>query len=283
MTVASELHPTARSCSRILCRPGRPPQWFSGSPLGRRGHGHVHLPLPEPESASPAVLGEAAARQVPTSSSRHSVPTAELAGPRLAGGSRRGHDQGLEATRATSRSRRQTSARGPRSAPALGPRAPSLCLPVPAGLRVRRERREAAAEGGRERGGRRAGGRGGARGGERGRRRGTRRPRGADPRRPGGPGLGPGPRMCSAPLGAFPSPGPDRTRRAPSRRPLPFPRPPARATPPACPRGPRAPLPLGGTRPAARQPPGVRCFPRRFESPLALDPSRHCPRRQRAT
>lgn len=71
-----------------------------GAPAGEpRVHGHVQPPIPEPEpeytgaGGRSAALGEAAARKVPTSSSRHGVPAAELARPRLpspraAGGSR---------------------------------------------------------------------------------------------------------------------------------------------------------------------------------------------------
>nr|CAI9712682.1 unnamed protein product [Rangifer tarandus platyrhynchus] len=216
---------------------------LGGFPSPRRGHSYVRLPPPGPESARPAAPGGAAARQGPTSSSRHGVPAAELAGPRLASpGSRRVPARtrpGLEAARAASRSGRPTSAPGPRSAPAPGSRATRLCLPVPAGLRVRRERRAAAAEGGRERGGRRAGGRGGARGGERGRRRGARGARGARRGCPGGPAPGLGSRVRRA------APGSLRTS--------------ARPPEPSAPPPPSPPSPALSPSTPARPPSGSRC------------------------
>lgn len=127
--------------------------------------------------------------------------------PPAAGGSRRGRDQGLQAARAASRSRRQTSAPGSRWAPALGPRATRLCLPVPAGLRVRREHRAAAAEGG---SGREAGRREGRRAG-----RGARAAAaaagsaGTSPRQTGGRagGGGRGVEPAPEPRGPLPLPG----------------------------------------------------------------------------
>lgn len=235
-----------------------------------------------PSSQAP---GQAAPRKVPTLSSRHGVPASELAGPRLPSpgmpaGPGRGRENGLGTIWAPTPSpggagklRPPGLAQLPHSDP--GP--PRLCLPVPAGLRVRRERRAAAAEGGSRAGG---GPEGGA---ERGAGRGAGgapaaelRPRRAGPRSPAARLLtqvlgGPAPRV-TPPRALVPG----CTREAPAAA--------AFSSFPPAPRCPcaRTPRPSRPPRSAASQPPGVARQPLPFpggpRAPRLLDPSRHCPR-----
>lgn len=141
--------------------PWPPRRRVSRPPQGVQGHGHVQPPpSPSLQARGPArasvAPGEAAARKVPTSSSRRGVPASELARPRLPspgcpqvrGKDARGAWKPPGAPAVPPGAAAKLRSPGPAQLPPSEPRPPRLCLPVPAGLRVRRERGAAAAEGG---------------------------------------------------------------------------------------------------------------------------------------
>ncbi|XP_042555191.1 collagen alpha-1(I) chain-like [Dipodomys spectabilis] len=230
-------------------RPGQP-----GADAPRSAFPRTPREGPGPRAAPRAPAcgagsGQAAAREVPTSSSRRRVPGARSRPggsfvPAGSAGPGRGRDGGPEAAggaRSASPGGRPTWAPGAGSAPALGPGAVPPPPRVPTGLRVRRERGAPACEGGGgTEGGRRAGG-GGAEGGRRAGGGGTaggdcarggeggRARRGSSPLRAPGRGGVPGSGHRRAPT-PTPTPTPDGPRRLPFLR-RPGPRPSRRPQP----------------------------------------------------
>lgn len=277
----------ARRCTETLRRPRHPPRQVSGSPI------------PSLQARGPVGTRWRRARKVPTSSCRRGVPASELAGPRLRppgcprvpGENPGGTGPGPPGTPLPPPGAAgQRGLPGPAQLPHSHPGPPAR-LAVPAGLRVRREHRAAAAGGGRREGA----------GQEAGRREGPSagRARGgavAGARRRLAPQSGPRPhtgaRRPGVQLAALIADGersprplralPGRTRAAPRRR-ASSPRPPR-----GRPRASRAPPPWGccaptaGVAPASpggsRAPPVLAPRATAAGRPRARTvPTRHCP------